>query len=101
MSFGGRKAWRQLAEFIRAENEPDSLIRARQIAIKGEPLSRESIGGKHCLSIEKQIEAREYAIAGMRNDNRRKNRLITHKKSGKDVFPAYPVDLLENNRNVQ
>jgi hypothetical protein len=74
----------QLAEFVQTENEPDSLIRARQIAIQGRTAFPESIGGKHCLSIEKQIEAPEYTIAGMRNDNpQKKSVLITHKNLAK------------------
>jgi len=86
----------QLAEFVRTENEPDSLIRARQIAIQGRTAFPESVGGKHCLSIEKQIEAPEYAIAGMRNDNpQNKSVLITHRNLSKMYFRAYPVDLLK------
>lgn len=86
----------QLAEFVRTENEPDSLIRARQIAIQGRTAFPESVGGKHCFSIEKQIEAPEYTIAGMRNDNpQKKSVLITHKNLAKMYFRAYPVDLLK------
>ncbi len=86
----------QLAEFVRTENEPDSLMRARKIAIQGRTAFPESMGGKHCLSIEKQIEAPEYMIAGMRNDNpQKKSVLITHKNLSKIYFRAYPVDLLK------
>jgi uncharacterized protein YfaS (alpha-2-macroglobulin family) len=85
----------QLAEFVRTDNEPDSLIRARQIAIQGTAAFPDSIGGKHCLAIEKQIEAPEYSISGMQNDNPQKKSLqIAHKNLAKIYFRAYPIDLL-------
>ena len=86
----------QLAEFVRTENEPDSLIRARQIALQGKAAFPDSIGGKHCLAIEKQIEAPDYSISGMQNDNpQKKSLLVTHKNLGKIYFRAYSVDLLK------
>ena len=86
----------QLAEFVQAENEPDSLMRARQIAIQGRTAFPDSIGGKHCLAIEKQIEAPDYTLSGMQNDNpQKKSLLVTHKNLGKIYFRAYPVDLLK------
>ncbi len=86
----------QLAEFVRAEGEPDSLIRARQIALQGKAAFPDSIGGKHCLAIEKQIEAPDYAISGMQNDNpQKKSLLVTHKNLEKVYFRAYLIDLLK------
>ena len=86
----------QLAEFVQAENEPDSLIRARQIAIQGRTAFPDSIGGKHCLAIEKEIEAPDYALSGMQNDNpQKKSLLVTHKNLARIYFRAYPVDLLK------
>ncbi len=86
----------QLAEFVQAESEPDSLIRARQIAIQGRTAFPGSIGGKHCLAIEKAIEAPDYALSGMQNDNpQKKSLLVTHKNLARIYFRAYPVDLLK------
>jgi alpha-2-macroglobulin len=86
----------QLAEFVRIENEPDSLIRARQIALQGKAAFPDSIGGKHCLAIEKQIEAPDFSISGMQNDNpQKKSLLVTHKNLGKVYFRAYLIDLLK------
>jgi uncharacterized protein YfaS (alpha-2-macroglobulin family) len=86
----------QLAEFIRLENEPDSLIRAHQIASQGKAAYPDSVGGKHCLAIEKSIESPEYTISGMQNDNpQKKSLLVNHKNLGKIFFRAYPFDLLQ------
>jgi len=86
----------QLAEFIRTGDEPDALIRARQVAIRGKTAFPESVGGRHCLAIEKTIEAPDYSISGMHNDNPlKKSILVTHKNLGKAYFKAYRIDLLE------
>jgi alpha-2-macroglobulin len=86
----------QLAEFIRVENEPDSLVRARDLALRGKAAFPDSIGGKHCLAIEKSIVAPDYALSGMQNDNaQKKSLLITHKNLGKIYFRAYSIDLLK------
>jgi uncharacterized protein YfaS (alpha-2-macroglobulin family) len=85
----------QLAEFVRVEEEPDALVRARQIALQGKQAFPESVGGKHCLAVQKQIEAPDYAISGMQNDNpRKKSLLVMHKNLHEVYFRAYPVDLL-------
>ena len=92
----------QLAEFVQAENEPDSLIRARQIAIQGRTAFPDSIGGKHCLAIEKEIEAPDYALSGMQNDNpQKKSLLVTHKNLDKDLFPGLSRRSPENDRDIQ
>jgi alpha-2-macroglobulin len=86
----------QLAEFVRTENEPDSLIRAREIALGGKKAFPDSIGGKHCLAIQKDIEAPGYTLGGMQNDNpQKKSLLITHKNLGKIYFRAYSIDLIK------
>jgi alpha-2-macroglobulin len=84
----------QLAEFIRMENEPDSLIRARQIALRGEKAFPESVGGKRCSAIRKDIEAPDYSITGMHSDNpQKKSILVTHKNLPRVFFRAYSIDL--------
>jgi uncharacterized protein YfaS (alpha-2-macroglobulin family) len=86
----------QLAEFTRSENEPDAMIRARQIAIQGRMGFPDSIGGKHCLAIQGNIEAPDYMLTGMQNDNPlKKSLLVTHKSLGKVYFRAYSIDLLQ------
>jgi uncharacterized protein YfaS (alpha-2-macroglobulin family) len=85
----------QLAEFIRMENEPDAFIRARQVALRGEDAFPKSVGGIHCLAIQKAIEAPDYSITGMQNDNPlKKSLLATHKNLERIFFRAYSIDLL-------
>ncbi len=86
----------QLSEFIRSQEEADSLIRARQIAIKGQTAFPDSHGGRHCLAIQKSIEAPDYSMNGMQNDNPLKTSLlIEHKNLERVYFRAYPIDLLK------
>ncbi len=86
----------QLAEFIRTENEPDSLVRAHETALRGEKAFPGSVGGKHCLAIKKDIEAPNYDLSGMQNDNpQKKSLLITHKNLTRIYFRAYAVDLIK------
>ena len=86
----------QLAVFVQTESEPDSLIRARQIAVQGRTAFPESGGGKRCMTIEKEIVAPEYAISGMENDNPlKKSLLVNHKNMTRVYFRAYSVNLLE------
>jgi alpha-2-macroglobulin len=88
------KGMAQLAEFIQSEDEPDSLICARQIAIVGAAVYPESIGGKKCRVIQKDIEMPDYSLSGMQNDNpRKKSLLVTHKNLEKIFFRAYSIDL--------
>jgi len=85
----------QLAEFVRLEEEPDALARARQIALRGNSAFPDSIGGRHCLAIQKAIEASNYSLSGMQNDNPlKKSLLISHKNLEKVFFRAYPINLL-------
>ena len=86
----------QLAEFIRRGDEPDALVRARQVAARGRTAFPDSEGGAHCLAIEHQIGAPEFTLAGMQNDNvHKKSLLVTHKNLDKVHFRAYAVDLLQ------
>jgi alpha-2-macroglobulin len=86
----------QLADFVRAEGESDSLVRARQIAIQGRTAFPDSVGGKHCLAIEKQIESPAYSLSGMQNDNpQKKSLLITHQNLTKIFFRAYAIDIFK------
>jgi alpha-2-macroglobulin len=85
----------QLAEFVMSGNEPDSLLRAREIAFRGEKAHPESIGGKRCHTIIKGIEAPEYSLSGMQNDNpNKKSLLATYKNLEMLYFRVYSFDLL-------
>jgi alpha-2-macroglobulin len=84
----------QLASWILSEDEADSYIRARQIASRGNSTYPETIGGKHCLAIIKSIEASEFSISGMHNDNPlKKSLLVMHRNLEKIFFRAYPIDI--------
>jgi uncharacterized protein YfaS (alpha-2-macroglobulin family) len=86
----------QLAEFVRTEEEPDSLVRARQIAIRGRMPFPDSVGGRHCLAVIESIEAPGYSLSGMMNDNpQKKSILVTHKNLGRIYFRVYAIDLIQ------
>jgi uncharacterized protein YfaS (alpha-2-macroglobulin family) len=86
----------QLAEFTRAVDEPDALVRARRIALLGEAAYPDSAGGKHCLAIEKSIESPDFSLGGMENDSpQKKSLLVTHKNLGNIFFRAYRLELLK------
>ncbi len=84
----------QLADFIRSGNEPDSLVRARKFALRGEGASRGSVGRKRCREIQNAIEQPDYSLAGIQTDNPgKKSLLLTHKNLEKIFFRAYRIDL--------
>jgi uncharacterized protein YfaS (alpha-2-macroglobulin family) len=85
-----------LAGFVKSEDEPDSLSRAREFALLGELAFPNSFGGRHCRSIINQIERPDYSLSGMQNDNPKKRSiLITHKNLEKIYFRAFPIDLIK------
>jgi alpha-2-macroglobulin len=84
----------QMAEFVRQEDKPDALVRARELALAGHQAFPDSIGGKHCLAIQKSIEAPDYELSGMQNDGpQKKSILLRHKNLNKIYFRAYTYDL--------
>lgn len=86
----------QLAEFVQAEDEPNNLFRARQIALLGKLAFPKSVGGGHCDAIIGNIERPNYSLSGMQNDNPHKRSvLIAHKNLEKIYFRAYAIDLLK------
>jgi uncharacterized protein YfaS (alpha-2-macroglobulin family) len=86
----------QLAEFTRAEDEPDAFVQALSIALQGKTAYPDSVGGRHCLAIEKSIESPEYNLSGMQNDNpQKKSLLVTHRNLASLFFRAYSFDLLK------
>jgi alpha-2-macroglobulin len=85
----------RLAEFVRSGNEPDSLIRARQFALRGETAHPGSMGGKHCHAIAKNIETPFYSIIGMQTDNANKRSILANYRNlEKLYFRVYPIDLM-------
>jgi len=85
-----------LAEFIRAEDTPDALIRARGAAIVGRDRHPESIGGRRCNHIVAGIEEPNYSVAAMKADGRdRRSIQITSRNLSHVYLRAYPYDLVQ------
>jgi len=85
-----------LAEFIRAEDTPDALIRARAAAIVGRDRHPESIGGRRCNHIVVGIEEPNYSVTAMKADGRdRRSIQITSKNLSHVYLRAYPYDLVQ------
>ena len=83
-----------LAEFIREEDAPDNLVRARKIAQDGQTAYPDSIGGTRCLYIIKSIEAPSFKIEAMAQDNLKKASIgITYVNLTEIYFRAYARDL--------
>ncbi len=85
----------QLAEFVQRPNREGDLIRARSIAEEGRRAYPESIGGRRCLAIVKQIEAPDYQLHAMANDGPgRRSIQVVHKNVSKLLLHAYRLDLV-------
>ncbi len=85
-----------LAEFIRAEDTPDALIRAREAALAGRDRHPGSIGGKRCNHTVASIEAPNYAIQTMKADGEgRRSIQINSTNLDTLYFRAYPYDLID------
>jgi uncharacterized protein YfaS (alpha-2-macroglobulin family) len=83
-----------LAEFIRAENDPDALIRARAVAVAGRDRHPQSVGGQRCNHIVAAIEAPSYAISAMATDGAdRRSFQINHRNFTSLHFRAWRYDL--------
>ncbi len=88
-----------LAEFTRAEDAPESLIRARRLAQEGVESYPNSPGGQRCLNIVKSIEAPHFSVEIMLTDAPGKRSIrINHRNLDRLFFRAFPVDLLERIR---
>jgi len=83
-----------LAEFIRAETDPDALVRARAAALSGRDRHPRSIGGQRCNHIIASIEAPSYSLAAMAVDGAgRRSFQITHRNFTELHFRAWRFDL--------
>ena len=88
-----------LAEFTRAEDAPDSLIRARRLAREGIEAYAGSPGGQRCLHIVKSIEAPHFSVEIMLTDAPGKRSIqVTHRNLERLFFGDFPVDLMERIR---
>ena len=88
-----------LAEFTRAEDAPDALVRARKLALEGAEAYPDSPGGLRCLHVARSIEAPDFSVEMMAADapGRRSIR-FTHRNLAAVHLRAYPVDLAERIR---
>ncbi len=83
-----------LAELTQATDEPDALVRARDIAAAGERAHPDTVGGKRCRAIREGIEAPSFALEGMAVDGPERRSLLVHHKNLPRVYlRAYRLDL--------
>ncbi|MCP4578572.1 MAG: hypothetical protein GY846_20040, partial [Deltaproteobacteria bacterium] len=91
----------RLADFKRAEEAPDNLIRSREIAMLGHEAYPKSIGGQRCLKIIKSIEMPAYQLRAMASDGPNKKSIdVKYKNLTKIHFRAYPIDLKQQIKTV-
>ncbi|MCP4660953.1 MAG: hypothetical protein GY856_36595, partial [bacterium] len=84
-----------LAELVRDANAPDSLVKARRIALEGERAHPESIGGRRCRHLVAAIERPSYQLAAMASDGAaRRSIRVTHSNLPALHFRAYALDLI-------
>ena len=84
-----------LASWVRQEDAPDSLVRAREIALAGLERHPDSIGGRRCRHLIAEIEAPEYQLEAMISDGpARRSVRVRHRNLAGLSFRAYWLDLL-------
>ena len=84
----------ELAGFREAEDTPENLIRARDVAIAGFQAYPSSPGGRRCSDIITSTEAPEYQVASMSSDGMdRRSIQVTHRNLSRLYFRAYAMDL--------
>ncbi|HXT50913.1 MAG TPA: MG2 domain-containing protein, partial [Thermoanaerobaculia bacterium] len=82
-----------LAEWVRGLDEPQALVQARDIALRGAAKHPESVGGKLCKQLAAQISAPDYSLAAMASDGPGKRSVqVTHRNLPKLWFRAYAFD---------
>ena len=85
-----------LAEWTRAEEPPDHLVRARRIALEGRKAYPDSIGGKRCARMVAAIEQPAYQLEAMAADGARRRSIgVQHKNLDRLYFRAWRFDLKE------
>ena len=84
-----------LASWVRTEDSPDSLVRAREVALAGLDRHPDSIGGRRCRHLIATIEAPEYSLEAMSADGlARRSVRVRHRNIDGLSFRAYRVDAL-------
>ncbi len=90
-----------LAEFVREEDAPDNLVRARKVAEDGQAAYPGSVGGQRCLYIIRSIEAPSFKIEAMAQDNLKRASIgIAYTNLTEVYFRAYAVDLGDKVRDA-
>jgi uncharacterized protein YfaS (alpha-2-macroglobulin family) len=84
----------QLAEFVREDDEPGNLVRARTLALEAIHAYPKSLGADRARSIVGQIEAPDWSMAAMAADGASRRSIeVTHRNLPRLHFRAYAVDL--------
>ncbi|HEY0715208.1 MAG TPA: alpha-2-macroglobulin family protein [Polyangia bacterium] len=90
-------AWWAMGQALLAQlwhGEDD--VRAHGLAKEGASAYPDSVGGRACLSLQKQIEASEYGMEAMAADGPGKRSiLINHRNLAAIHFRAWPLDLAQ------
>jgi len=85
-----------LADWTRAEDTPDHLVRARRIALAGRKAYPDSIGGKRCAHMAAAIEQPAFQLEAMAADGARRRSIgVQHKNLDRLYFRAWRFDLKE------
>jgi len=91
----------QMARWVQEEDDPNALVRARQIALEGMQRFPDSVGGLQCRSIVESIEQPAYSIEAMASDGPgRPSILVSHRNLRALHFRAYKLDLEETIRSA-
>ena len=86
----------ELAEFVRTDDRPENLVKARALALEGARAYPRSTGGERCRAIVGEIEGPDYRLAAMSADGPgRRSIEVTHRNLAALHFRAYAVDLEE------
>ena len=85
----------ELAEMLRLDADPWSLVAARDLALGGAERHPDSIGGRRCRHLVAAIEAPDYSVTAMGTDGvSRRSIEVGHKNLDRLHFRAYRVDLV-------
>ncbi|MCD4748698.1 MAG: hypothetical protein K8R59_04920 [Thermoanaerobaculales bacterium] len=85
-----------VAEFLRGEERPDALVRAREIALAGLERHPEGVAGGRCRHVVASIEAPSYSLESMALDGAgRRSMRVTHRNFEAVYFRAWRLDLDE------
>ncbi|MCZ6727951.1 MAG: hypothetical protein O7A98_11440, partial [Acidobacteria bacterium] len=84
----------QLARMVQSEADPDSRVRARDLAQAGRDAHPKSTGGRRCASLVAGFEAPGLNLESMSSDGLgQRSLLLRHKNLATVFFRAYALDL--------